>query len=194
VRQHVAATLRTQVEAPVIATAGRLAGARDALGASVVRERDRATVVEAVDVAVTELGRVGHEIRTLVAGVPPAQLGDGRLAEALASLAHGSPVPVTVRMDTDANANAQAETSLFYACSEALANAVKHAAASRVVIEVHLAGEAVEARVSDNGCGGADEQGSGLRGLADRLAACGGRLRVESSPGAGTVLSAVVPR
>ncbi|MFN0281919.1 MAG: sensor histidine kinase [Kineosporiaceae bacterium] len=194
VRRQVAQTLRAEVEAPVTAIADRLAAHGDELVTHVTDERDRATVAEALDVAASELGAVGREIQALVAGVPPAELGQGRLGAALASLTRGSPVPVTVRVDGEVSADAAAETALFYACSEALANAVKHAAASRVVIELRGVGESVEATVTDDGRGGADAAGSGLRGLADRLAASGGRLRVVSPPGAGTVLSAAVPR
>ena len=93
----------------------------------------------------------------------------------------------------DAAASQEAETALFYVCCEALANAVKHAGATRVEIAVERQDGGVVATVADDGCGGADPSGSGLVGLADRLAARKGRLRVDSPPGAGTTVTAVVP-
>jgi signal transduction histidine kinase len=193
VRQRIAQTLRTEVEAPLGEIAAKVAAARSEMTAAAVGERDQVIARDALDVVLSELAAVGEEIQSLVAGVPPVDLGGGRLGAALQSLASGCPVPVTVTVDENSAAGAQAEAALFYACSEGLANAVKHASPCLVEIAVRRRGVLVEARVSDDGPGGADPGGSGLHGLADRLAACGGRLRVDSAPGAGTVLSAVVP-
>jgi signal transduction histidine kinase len=100
---------------------------------------------------------------------------------------------VILDVDEGAAGEAAVETALFYVSSEALANAVKHAQASQVTVDLHRTGRRLELRVADDGRGGADPKGSGLTGLADRVAAVGGRLRVDSSPGAGTVVAAVVP-
>jgi signal transduction histidine kinase len=112
---------------------------------------------------------------------------------ALQALAEASPVPVTVAVADDAAGSQEAETALFYVCCEALANAVKHAEATRVTIAVERVHGGMVATVADDGRGGADPSGSGLQGLADRLAARNGRLRVGSPPGAGTTVIAVVP-
>ena len=189
IQQGAAAQLREEVKAPLARALGQVATVR----AGFEPEAKPSAMLSALDVVLAELRTVDREIDRLVAGVPPADLGGGRLGSALAALTLGSPVPVSIRVADDAGASARAETALFYACSEALANAIKHARASQVAIEVGRTGATVEARVSDDGRGGADATGSGLRGLADRIAACGGRLRVESPPGAGTVISAVVP-
>jgi signal transduction histidine kinase len=79
--------------------------------------------------------------------------------------------------------------------SEALANVAKHAAATNAEVSVReLAGQRVIVAVSDNGTGGAlPDAGSGLRGLADRVAAVGGSLRIDSPPGRGTRLEAEIP-
>jgi signal transduction histidine kinase len=77
--------------------------------------------------------------------------------------------------------------------SEGLANAAKHSAARKVAIDVRLDGAALVLDVVDDGVGGADPDGAGLRGLADRVAATGGRLQVTSPSGAGTRLTAVLP-
>ncbi|HET6921439.1 MAG TPA: ATP-binding protein [Jiangellaceae bacterium] len=149
-------------------------------------------VAESLDVVVTELATARDEIVELVAGVPPAQLGGGRLRAALDAVAQRSPVPVSVSVAANAASDSDTETALFYVCSEALANAVKHADANRIAITVRRTDGAITATVSDDGRGGADPSGSGLQGIEDRLATLNGRLRVDSPPGAGTTVTAVV--
>ena len=81
-----------------------------------------------------------------------------------------------------------------FVCAEALANAAKHAGATSLAIDLTQSDDRIVAAISDNGVGGADPvRGSGLRGLADRVEAVGGRLRVESAPGAGTRIEAEIP-
>jgi signal transduction histidine kinase len=184
-RARAAAELRHDVEAPLRITQSELLATRAA-----VRDPRAAA---AVDVVVQELAAATGELADLVAGIPPADLGGGRLARALQALAEASPVPVTVAVADDAAGSQEAETALFYVCCEALANAVKHAEATRVTIAVERVHGGMVATVADDGRGGADPGGSGLQGLADRLAARNGRLRVESPPGAGTTVIAVVP-
>ena len=149
---------------------------------------------EALALVVQELGTATDDIVALVAGVPPARLGGGRLRDAVATLAARSPVPTTVSSAPTFACDPDTETTLFYVCSEALVNAVKHAGASGINIAITSDGDAVGVSVSDDGHGGADAAGSGLQGLADRLASRGGRLRVVSSPGAGTTVTAAFPR
>ena len=166
--------------------------AQSELSAVRTAARDPA-VVESLDIVDSELVTAQTEIIDLVAGVPPAHLGRGRLQEALQALAKRSPVPVSVTVAADAASGQDTEAALFYVCSEALANAVKHAAAKRIGITVRRINGAIEAVISDDGRGGADPSGSGLQGLADRVAARNGRLWVDSPPGAGTTVTAVVP-
>jgi signal transduction histidine kinase len=86
------------------------------------------------------------------------------------------------------------ETAAYFVCSEALTNIGKHAAATRASIRVHSAGDRLVVTIEDNGRGGATlAGGSGLRGLADRVEALGGRLTVRSSTGSGTTLVAELP-
>ena len=86
------------------------------------------------------------------------------------------------------------ESTLYFTVAEALTNAARHARATRALVTIHDAGDQVEVSVEDDGRGGADPAaGSGLRGLADRLAAVDGQLDIVSSPGTGTTIRAVVP-
>jgi signal transduction histidine kinase len=148
---------------------------------------------EAVEVAAAEVEAAVEDIDRIVAGVPPEDLGGGRLVPAVRRLAAGSAVPVTVSVEGDVTGRADTEAALFYACSEALANAGKHAGAAHVSVLLDATGSELVLTVTDDGSGGADPAASGLQGLADRLATVGGRLRVESPRGAGTRLTAVVP-
>jgi signal transduction histidine kinase len=86
------------------------------------------------------------------------------------------------------------EAAVYFICSEALANAAKHASATKVAIDVAADGDELTVVVGDDGRGGADTvRGSGLRGLADRVEALGGELRIESPPGGGTLIAARLP-
>jgi signal transduction histidine kinase len=184
-RARAAAELREDVQGALRAAQSELRATRAA-----IRDPEGAA---AIDVVVQELTAAAGEIADLVVGIPPADLGGGRLRRVLHALADVSPLPVTVAAADDAAGSQEAETALFYVCCEALANAVKHAGATRVAVTVErLDGELV-ATIADDGRGGADPSGSGLQGLADRLAARNGRLRVDSPPGAGTTVTATVP-
>jgi signal transduction histidine kinase len=85
------------------------------------------------------------------------------------------------------------EETAYYVASEALANAAKHARATAVTISARRLDGDLLVEVDDDGVGGADPDGSGLRGLADRVAALDGRLRVHSPPGSGTCITAELP-
>ena len=184
-RQRAAGALREDVDVPLRIAQSELGAVRSA-----VREPEAAGALEVV---VQELAAATREITDLVAGIPPADLGGGRLRQALDALAAASPVPVTVVVAADAAGDRESETALFYVCCEALANAVKHARATRVAVTVGRVDGGLVATVADDGRGGADPSGSGLQGLADRLAARNGRLRVDSPPGAGTTVTATIP-
>jgi signal transduction histidine kinase len=98
-----------------------------------------------------------------------------------------------VEVSGDVAADREAETALFYVCSEALTNVVKHAEASAVRVTLQRQPSALVLAVLDDGIGGADPSGAGLRGLSDRLASVEGRLQVQSTPGAGTRIEALIP-
>jgi signal transduction histidine kinase len=151
---------------------------------------------EAADVlrlAQDELNEAHAELRDLARGLHPVALSERGLHSALESLAAGCEMPVTLDIRAD-ELPEQVELAAYFIVSESLTNAGKHAAASAVRIRVAREGEALVLEISDDGRGGADTAaGTGLRGLADRIDALGGRFEVDSPPGAGTRVSAHLP-
>ena len=133
------------------------------------------------------------ELRELARGIHPTALTEGGLAAALPDLAGRASVPVDLRVD-GGRAPAPVEAAAYFVCAEALTNVAKYAAASAVTIVVRREPGRLTVAIADDGAGGADPaRGSGLRGLADRVEALGGRLTVDSPPGAGTRLAAELP-
>jgi signal transduction histidine kinase len=134
------------------------------------------------------------ELREYARGVHPAILSDGGLAPAVTTLVRRCSVPVTVTVSGRTRLPERVEIAAYYVVSEALTNAAKHAYASAVHVAVEQADGMVRLSISDDGIGGADPAlGSGLVGLADRVAAAGGTLTVQSQPGCGTRLVAKLP-
>jgi signal transduction histidine kinase len=172
---------------------GRGAGRRlDRVAALLVDVRARVAEGDAPAVRALEgeLGAARHELEEFARGVHPVILTDAGLVPALAQLADRSAIPVEVRGAVGRLPPA-VEAALLFVCSEALANVAKHAAASHVTIDVAGDRRRVSVAVADDGRGGADPStGSGLRGLADRVEALGGRLAVTSRPGEGTRVAA----
>jgi signal transduction histidine kinase len=183
-RATTAALLRADVVEPLTRTAATLQSEASVDGGLLT--------AETVQAAVQELNAAVEEMQDLVIGVPSAPFGGGRLRLAVDALAARSSVPVEV--SGLLSADPAVEAALFYVCSEALANAGKHSGARSVAVGLYEDEESVGLSVADDGAGGADPTGSGLLGLADRLLAHGGRLQVESPPGAGTTVTASVPR
>jgi signal transduction histidine kinase len=145
-----------------------------------------------LDQSVAELGIAVAELREIAHGLRPSRLDDG-LHAALAGLTQNLAVPVELAVDAGPLPDDVAATAYFVA-SEAVTNAVKHAEAARIAVHVVRSDGVVSVRVADDGCGGAIiRSGSGLGGLADRIAAIGGSLALESPAGGGTVVEAVLP-
>ena len=154
--------------------------------------RDALAISPALDAAVDEVGAAIADLRTIAAGVRPPRLDEG-LAAALADLARGATVPVQVSATAD-RAPPEVEAAAYFVACEALTNALKHAAPTRVVVETARADGALRLVVADDGVGGAAESGgSGLGGMRDRVAAQGGTLAIESPPGAGTRVAVELP-
>jgi signal transduction histidine kinase len=136
---------------------------------------------------------VVEEVRELARGIHPAILTEAGLRPALQALADRSPIPVELDLRLDAGVGDTAAATAYFVASEALANVAKHAAARTIRLTVRTEGDRLTLSVSDDGVGGADLSGSGLRGLADRVAASGGTFTVDSGRSGGTAVSAVVP-
>jgi signal transduction histidine kinase len=146
-----------------------------------------------LDESSAELQASLDELRELARGIHPAILSDHGLAAAVRALADRAPVPVSVTVE-EGELPAPVETAIYFVVAEALTNVAKYAAASSAVVSVRRRGAAVVVEIADDGGGGADlAGGSGLRGLADRVAALDGRIELESPPGEGTTLRAEIP-
>ena len=157
-------------------------------------DRDPGAARDLVQAAQTELGQALEDLRELARGIHPAILSERGLGPALAALVDRAPVAVTLREPPAERLPEAVEAAAYYLVAEALTNVAKYAGASRVDVGVTRDEECALVVVSDDGVGGADaSQGSGLRGLADRIEALGGRLRVESPPGGGTRIEAEIP-
>jgi PAS domain S-box-containing protein len=144
--------------------------------------------------AADELGLALDELRELARGLHPAVLSDRGLRPAVEMLAGRAPVPVEIEEIPDERLPEPVEAASYYLIAEALTNVAKYAQASVVRVRVARDENGVAVEVSDDGVGGADPgDGSGLRGLADRVEALGGSLEVRSPAGAGTSLRAEMP-
>ncbi|HUF02189.1 MAG TPA: PAS domain S-box protein [Gaiellaceae bacterium] len=140
-----------------------------------------------------ELGHALEELRELARGIHPAVLTARGLGAALESLVSRMPIPVELEHPDERLAPA-VEAAAYYVVAESLTNVAKYAQASEAAVHVSRRDGRVVVTVTDDGIGGANpESGSGLRGLADRVAALDGVLAVESPPGAGTRVRAEIP-
>jgi signal transduction histidine kinase len=147
-----------------------------------------------LDRAQSELKTSLAELRELARGIHPAVLTEHGLAPALDGLVSRAPVPVTLEAETDERLPEPVERAAYFVVSEALANIAKYAQASHATVQVRQINGRVAVDVTDDGVGGADAaRGSGLRGLADRVAALDGTLSLDSPPGHGTRLHAEIP-
>ncbi len=150
----------------------------------------RATLAEAS----AELRLALAELRDLARGIHPAVLSEQGLKTALEALAMRTPLPVHISACPARRLPERIEVAVYYLVAEALTNALRHANATRVVVEVGEPPGHVAVCVRDDGEGGAcAEAGGGLRGLEDRVGAAGGRLTVHSPHGGGTTIAAELP-
>jgi signal transduction histidine kinase len=160
--------------------------------AVLARER-RGKTATALTALVAELDGARIDLARFAQGVHPRALTEDGLASALKELAGQATVPVALQVPP-ARFPVPQEAAVYFVCSEGLANVAKYADASRARIDVDAAGSKLVVCVADDGRGGADPaRGSGLRGLADRVAALGGALSIDSPAGGGTRLTAELP-
>ena len=155
--------------------------------------KDPAVAQQMMDGAMTELDEALEELRELARGIHPAVLADRGLDAAISALAARSPVLVGVDVATG-RLPGPVESAAYFVVAEALTNAAKHAGAAEITVRISRHRDLLIVEVTDDGTGGADPaRGSGLRGLADRVAAVDGRLTITSPPGGPTVIRAELP-
>ncbi len=171
----------------------RLLGIRLALqlARSHLTERD-AAVEGLLAEADSEVVEALQELRALARGIHPAILTEEGLAPALATLARRASCPVQLTVHPE-RLPAPVEATAYFVAAEALANIAKHADATHASIQVTRLNGRVTIDISDNGTGGANPAGTGLRGLRDRVEALNGRLEIESPTDAGTRVTAAIP-
>ena len=168
---------------------------------AVALQRAQAKIPSALDEVRADVGRVAdrltgavNELRDLSRGIHPAILTEGGLSPALKALGRRSAVRVKLDVGFDCRLPDQVEVAAYYTVSEALTNASKHANAARVWVSLRVEDDMLLLSVRDDGAGGADAtRGSGLTGLRDRIEALGGRIKIESPPGVGTLIEAEIP-
>ncbi|HKG66691.1 MAG TPA: GAF domain-containing protein [Solirubrobacteraceae bacterium] len=151
-------------------------------------ERAAVLLAEALDHA--EEGN--RELRELAHGILPAVLTRGGLAAAVDSLVARLDLPIHVEV-APTRLPPEIESSAYFIVAEALTNVVKHSQATNAEVTASLSGGMLTVEVSDDGVGGADPGGYGLLGIGDRAAALGGRMGLDSPPGEGTVVTAMLP-
>lgn len=148
----------------------------------------------ALDAAQDQAEHAMAALRDTVRGIHPAVLSDHGLRAALNELAERTPVPLSLDVAELGRLPAATETAAYYLVTEAISNAAKHTAASRVSVHAAIEGGALALAVTDDGHGGADEErGTGLRGLRERAETLGGRFAVVSPPGGPTILRLALP-
>ena len=187
-RRRIERDIHDGAQQRLVALALELRSAQRRLGGDVDTELE-ALLASAAD----ELQVAVDELRELAQGIHPGVLVQGGLGAALEALAGRSPIPVIVE-STQERFAPEIEGTAYFVASEGLANVVKHAGATRAAIRARSENGTLVVEVEDDGVGGASmANGSGLRGLADRVEARGGRLRLVSMPGSGTRLVGEIP-
>ena len=145
-------------------------------------------VAEALDHA----ERANVELRELAHGILPAVLTQGGLRAGVDALASRTPLPVEIDVPVGRFSTA-VEATAYFVVAEALTNIAKHARAGHAAVTARIDDGTLAVQVRDDGVGGARPDGSGLTGLADRVAALDGDLRIESPAEGGTLLAATIP-
>jgi signal transduction histidine kinase len=157
-------------------------------------ESDPQGASELLDDAIAELTEATAELRELARGIHPAVLTDRGLEAAVTALASRAAVPVEVKSLPDERLAPPVEATAYFVVAEALTNVARYSQASHAEVEIKRENGSLVVEVRDDGVGGADPaQGSGLRGLADRVGAVDGRIAVQSPAGAGTTVHVEIP-
>jgi signal transduction histidine kinase len=183
-RQRIERDLHDGAQQRILAIALQLRSARVNGAGDALRDE--------VDRAIVELGLTVQELRDLANGLQPAALAGGGLRAAIEDLANRIPLRLDVDV-VDTRFQPNLESAAWFVVAEAVANAVKHARAEQVTISVARDDGHLSVSATDDGVGGANPQGSGLQGLADRVAALGGSMRVHDQAPHGTRVEARFP-
>jgi signal transduction histidine kinase len=189
-RRRLERNLHDGAQQDLVALAIKLKIAGDACGEHATEARELLEELQADTATALE------NLRTLARGIYPPLLADLGLAAALSGQAKKSALPVTVQADGLGRFPEDTEAAVYFCCLEALQNTAKYARATRAAIAVRAQREMLTFSVSDDGAGFETERtplGAGLRNMADRLAALGGRLEVTSAPGQGTTITGHLP-
>jgi signal transduction histidine kinase len=155
-------------------------------------ERNDQRVPELVSEALEHAERANVELRDLAQGILPAVLTRGGLRSAVEALASQAPVPVEINVAV-ARFAAPVEATAYFVIAESLTNVAKHADATGAQVRASVEDGWLQLEVRDDGVGGARREGTGLVGLADRLAALDGEFRLDSPAGGGTIVAAAIP-
>ena len=156
-------------------------------------ETDPAGAAELVAQAREEAQLAIDELRELARGIHPALLSDRGLRAALEALATRAPVPVQISGVPPHRLRERVEGCAYFVTAEALTNVAKYANATEAFVELSLEDGCLRLQVRDDGVGGADPSGGGLRGLRDRVEAVDGHLELDSPPDGGTTLTIEIP-
>jgi signal transduction histidine kinase len=141
-----------------------------------------------------ELDQALQELLELARGIHPSILSDRGLNAALEGLAIRAPLPVELSSVSGDRLPEHVESAAYFVVAEALTNVAKYSGADHARVSVDRANGQILVEVSDDGVGGANpSNGSGLRGMLDRISALDGRLEVDSEPGRGTIIRATIP-
>jgi signal transduction histidine kinase/uncharacterized protein YhfF len=187
-RRRIGRDIHDGVQQRLVVLTQRLDIARRAL------DRDPETAADLLAEAREHAAAAGQDLRELAHGLHPAGLAERGLDGALRLLGARSPLPLELEALPGRRLPDTIEVTVYYLVSEAISNAVKHARASRLAVEVRQKGRTLHVDVADDGIGGAARgRGSGIGGLGDRVGALGGTLEVISPPGKGTRLHAEIP-
>ena len=202
-RTRIERDLHDGTQQELVALAMNLGGLR--LAAESLPEDDTASTsrtarLEGIDSAQDRAESALKDLRETVRGIRPAVLSERGLAPALKDLAGRAPLPTSVVVEAEkadlAQISQPVATVVYFAATEALTNAAKHAQAKRATITLRCTSTGLSAVVTDDGRGGADpeqENATGLRGMAQRVESIGGRLEVSSPSGGGTRLTITAP-
>jgi signal transduction histidine kinase len=185
-RRRIARDLHDGSQQRLVQTIIALKAARGAL------EDDAEATAALLEGALARAEEAMAELRELSHGILPSALTHGGLRAAVRALSSRLDVPVDMDIASERVAS-EIEASAYFIVAEALTNVVKHAQASRIAVRAAIEDGALIVEVRDDGVGGADPAGHGLVGVADRVHALGGRLRLHSPAGAGTSLTVSIP-